>query len=215
MPTAPQDQSVDVFGDLGSYRRAFVGMGQRWVHFRQAGSGPVVVMLHQSPQNSRMWLEPMRALSRSYRVLAPDLPGFGYSDTLDVAQPTIETLANGARFVNPNHDYVKLTHGRLGVRGVGPFDITITNDKITGSVDGDTRTIVVTKPDEIVRPMYHLNGQFWYAGIADDSSPHLGRTDPQFDLALGVTAGKHTIEISEWKWPDLPPSVDRLGIGEH
>lgn len=93
MPTATQDQSVDVFGDLGPSRRAFVAVGQRWVHFRQSGSGPVVVMLHQSPQNSRMWLEPMRALSRRYRVLAPDLPGFGYSDPLDVAQPTIADLS--------------------------------------------------------------------------------------------------------------------------
>jgi len=63
-----------------------------------------------------------------------------------------------------------------------------------------------------VRPMYHVDGQFWYAGIADDSSPYRGRTDPQFNLALGVTAGKHAVEVSEWTWPQLPPSVSRLGI---
>ena len=74
-------------------RRAFVRLGQRFVHYRQAGSGPVVVLLHQSPQNSRMWLEPMRRLSRDYRILAPDLPGFGYSDPLDVEQPTIADLS--------------------------------------------------------------------------------------------------------------------------
>lgn len=73
--------------------RAFVRLGRRFVHYRQAGSGPVLVMLHQSPQNSRMWLEPMRRLSRDYRVLAPDLPGFGHSDPLDMAQPSIADLS--------------------------------------------------------------------------------------------------------------------------
>jgi len=74
-------------------RRSFVRLGQRFVHYRHAGSGPVLVMLHQSPQNSRMWLEPMRWLCRDYQVLAPDLPGFGHSDPLDLVQPTIADLS--------------------------------------------------------------------------------------------------------------------------
>ena len=73
--------------------RAFVRIGQRFVHYRHAGSGPVLVMLHQSPQNSRMWLEPMARLARQYRVLAPDLPGFGESDPLDLPQPGIADLS--------------------------------------------------------------------------------------------------------------------------
>ncbi len=74
-------------------RRAFVCLGRGAVHYREAGSGPVLVMLHQSPQNSRMWLEQIAWLSRDYRVLVPDLPGFGYSDSLDLDQPGIGDLS--------------------------------------------------------------------------------------------------------------------------
>lgn len=76
-----------------SIRRAFVGVGERFVHYRYAGSGPVLVMLHQSPQNSRMWREPMEWLARDHLVLAPDLPGFGETDPLDLDQPSIADLA--------------------------------------------------------------------------------------------------------------------------
>lgn len=74
-------------------RRSFVRLGQRFVHYRHAGSGPVLVMLHQSPQNSRMWLDQIAELARDYRVLAPDLPGFGHSDPLDLPQPGIADLS--------------------------------------------------------------------------------------------------------------------------
>ena len=73
--------------------RAFVRIGQRFVHYRHAGAGPVLVMLHQSPQNSRMWLEQIEWLARDYRVLAPDLPGFGDTDPLAMDQPSIADLS--------------------------------------------------------------------------------------------------------------------------
>ncbi|MCH8477450.1 MAG: alpha/beta hydrolase [Wenzhouxiangella sp.] len=74
-------------------RRSFVRVGDGLIHFRHAGSGPALVMLHQSPQNSRMWLEQIERLAERYLVIAPDLPGFGWSDPLAVEQPTIEDLA--------------------------------------------------------------------------------------------------------------------------
>lgn len=74
-------------------RRAFARIGQRFVHYRHAGTGPVVVLLHQSPQNSSMWAEQMTWLARDYRVLAPDLPGFGHSDPLNLEQPSIADLS--------------------------------------------------------------------------------------------------------------------------
>ena len=109
------------------------------------------------------------------------------------------------RFVAPDPVYVKLTAGNVGVRGVGPFDLTFTADKITGTVEGPTRTIVTTFPAGIVRPMYRMDGNRWYAGWADDHSIVKGTANPQFGLAFGVTAGKHAVEVSEWKWPELPP----------
>lgn len=74
-------------------RRRFVRLGQRHVHFRFAGSGPALLLLHQSPQNSRMWLAMIERFADRYMVIAPDTPGFGYSDALETAEPSIAELA--------------------------------------------------------------------------------------------------------------------------
>ncbi|MEO6926798.1 MAG: alpha/beta fold hydrolase, partial [Rhodanobacter sp.] len=74
-------------------RRQFVRLGQRQVHFRFAGSGPTLLLLHQSPQNSRMWLAMIERFADRYTVIAPDTPGFGYSDALATPEPSIAELA--------------------------------------------------------------------------------------------------------------------------
>jgi pimeloyl-ACP methyl ester carboxylesterase len=39
--------------------RHFVDINGRQVHYRRAGQGPALLLIHQSPQNSRMWAEMM------------------------------------------------------------------------------------------------------------------------------------------------------------
>lgn len=75
-----------------SIQRSFVRIGERHVHLRHAGSGPALVLLHQSPQNSRMWLDMIGRFADRYTVIAPDTPGFGYSDPLSIAAPSIADL---------------------------------------------------------------------------------------------------------------------------
>ena len=119
---------------------------------------------------------------------------------------------NTVRFIAPAPVYVKLTSGNVGVRGVGPFDLTFTADGITGTVERATRTLVTTIPEKIRRPMYHLDGNRWYAGWADDHSIIKGTATPQFGIGFGVTAGKHTVEIREWTYPALPPVPARARV---
>jgi pimeloyl-ACP methyl ester carboxylesterase len=71
----------------------FVDVAGRRVFVRFAGIGPAVLLLHQSPQNSRALIPWIERLSKSYSVFAPDTPGFGYSDPLPLAQPTIPDYA--------------------------------------------------------------------------------------------------------------------------
>ncbi len=54
--------------------------GKLKIHFRDAGTGPAVVLLHGFPFASELWEPQIRELSRHYRVIAPDLRGFGASD---------------------------------------------------------------------------------------------------------------------------------------
>jgi pimeloyl-ACP methyl ester carboxylesterase len=52
------------------------------VFYRAAGdpAAPVVVLLHGFPASSFMFRELMPRLADSYRVIAPDLPGFGFTE---------------------------------------------------------------------------------------------------------------------------------------
>ena len=50
------------------------------LHYTAAGSGPPIVFLHGFPDHGMGWRRQMEALSSRYRVLAPDLRGFGRSD---------------------------------------------------------------------------------------------------------------------------------------
>jgi pimeloyl-ACP methyl ester carboxylesterase len=71
----------------------FIDVAGRRVFVRFAGSGPAVLLLHQSPQNSRALTPWIERLSAHYSVFAPDTPGFGFSDPLPLAQPTIPDFA--------------------------------------------------------------------------------------------------------------------------
>ena len=52
------------------------------VFYRAAGelSAPVILLLHGFPASSFMFRELMPRLADQYRVIAPDLPGFGFTD---------------------------------------------------------------------------------------------------------------------------------------
>lgn len=50
------------------------------IHYAALGEGPLIVMLHGFPDYWYTWRHQMAALSRDYRVVAPDLRGYNLSD---------------------------------------------------------------------------------------------------------------------------------------
>ena len=78
---------------MQTIREQFVQVHERHVFVRYAGRGPALLLLHQSPQNSRALIPWIERLAQSYAVFAPDTPGFGFSDPLPLAQPTIPDYA--------------------------------------------------------------------------------------------------------------------------
>jgi len=56
--------------------------GTRQVHYRRGGQGPAVLLLHQSPQSSREMEPVIRAWGDRFTLIAPDTPGYGYSEPL-------------------------------------------------------------------------------------------------------------------------------------
>jgi pimeloyl-ACP methyl ester carboxylesterase len=81
-------------------QRGYISVGGRRVHYRRAGNGPPLVMLHGSPGDSEMLVEEMSVAARRFTCFALDTPGFGGSDPLpgqvltvrDLAQATAEAI---------------------------------------------------------------------------------------------------------------------------
>ncbi len=76
--------------------RDFVYVGERPVHYRIAGEGPPVILLHQSPRNSAELVPLMRILAHHFLVIAPDTPGYGQSGPVapSPSEPDIDVFAD-------------------------------------------------------------------------------------------------------------------------
>lgn len=65
----------------------------RKVHYRRCGEGPPLLMVHQSPRSSAEYVELMEKWGEHFTCIAPDSPGFGYSDPLP-GEPGIADFAD-------------------------------------------------------------------------------------------------------------------------
>lgn len=76
-------------------KRSYAVVGDRHVHYRQCGKGPVLVLLHASPVSSQVFEHDyIPIFAEKFTCIAPDTPGNGYSDPLpDPESSTIEDYA--------------------------------------------------------------------------------------------------------------------------
>ncbi|MEO9599480.1 alpha/beta fold hydrolase [Parasphingorhabdus sp.] len=66
---------------------------KRRVHYRLAGKGPPLLMVHQSPRSSKEYEPLMQKWANHFTCIAPDTPGFGQSDALS-GKPEINEYAD-------------------------------------------------------------------------------------------------------------------------
>jgi magnesium chelatase accessory protein len=62
--------------------------GMRW-HVQQTHEGPPLLLVHGTGASTHSWRDIIPILARQYAVLAPDLPGHGYSGPVSSARSTI------------------------------------------------------------------------------------------------------------------------------
>jgi len=107
--------------------------------YREAGSNnaPVILLLHGYPTSSHMFRNLIPILSGKYHVIAPDLPGFGYSDAPDHQQFQY-TFDNLAKTMQAFIDELGLKRFALYVFDYGAptgFRLALANpEKITGII---------------------------------------------------------------------------------
>jgi pimeloyl-ACP methyl ester carboxylesterase len=78
---------------MRTVERRYLSVDGRRVHYRRAGSGPPLVMLHGSPGDSAMLAGEMAVLAGRFTCFALDTPGFGGSDPLPGDSLTVPQLA--------------------------------------------------------------------------------------------------------------------------
>jgi pimeloyl-ACP methyl ester carboxylesterase len=80
--------------------RHYLTVNGRLVHYRRCGSGPPLIMVHQSPRSSAEYEGLMRQWGADFTCIAPDTPGFGQSHPLAKPDPDINDYADAlAEFI--------------------------------------------------------------------------------------------------------------------
>ncbi len=74
--------------------RHVVEVDGRFVHYRRCGSGPPLLMVHQSPRSSAEYVPLMRAWGARFTCIAPDTPGFGQSDPLPRPDASVDDFGD-------------------------------------------------------------------------------------------------------------------------
>jgi pimeloyl-ACP methyl ester carboxylesterase len=82
-PTSPADQTTTMnTSNLPITELKIVEADGIKIFYREAGpaDGPVLLLLHGYPTSSHMFRHLMPRLASTFRVIAPDLPGFGFTE---------------------------------------------------------------------------------------------------------------------------------------
>jgi pimeloyl-ACP methyl ester carboxylesterase/alkylhydroperoxidase family enzyme len=126
------------------------------IFYREAGpeDGPVVLLLHGFPTSSHQYRGLIDRLADKYRVIAPDLPGFGFSDAPD-AKSFGYTFDHVAEVMESFTDALKL--GRFAIY---VFDY--------GAPVGFR--LAVSRPERIAA-LISQNGNAYEEGLSDGWNP--------------------------------------------
>ena len=79
-PTATAPDAAQNLPQVEGITHRFIKADGLRIHVAEAGEGPPVLLLHGWPQHWYMWRRVMERLAPHFRLLAPDLRGFGWTD---------------------------------------------------------------------------------------------------------------------------------------
>jgi pimeloyl-ACP methyl ester carboxylesterase len=109
------------------------------IFYREAGpvDAPVVLLLHGYPTSSHMFRNLIPILSEKYHVIAPDLPGFGFTDAPNYKEFTY-TFDNLTKYIQGFVDQLGLKRFAIYVFDYGApvgYRLAVANpEKITGII---------------------------------------------------------------------------------
>lgn len=202
--------------ELGGARMAsgFVPLDGGAIHYLEGGQGHPVVLLQGAGGGAANWYRVFPALTASFRVLAPDLPGFGLSDAVPITLPLGSHAA-------------RLVRRWLQALGIGRFDVVGTSFgglialRLSLEWPGAVRRLVVLDSAGLGRALpvlVRLAGRRPLGRLALE--PSLSGTRWQFRLLLtadrsriGPEHERALVEYLYWSSAAAPPGTMAEALG--
>lgn len=112
---------------MAEWEHEFTNVNGIRIHYVSAGAGPLVVLLHGFPQFWYVWRHHINALAKHFRVVVPDLRGYGSTDkpsevsayNLSVLADDIEGLIQSLGYAKAHivgHDWGGAIAWRMAIR---------------------------------------------------------------------------------------------------
>jgi 3-oxoadipate enol-lactonase len=157
---------------------AYVQIDDVRLAYDDVGSGPELLLVHGYPFNRSMWAEQVDALSKTFRVITPDLRGFGESDISE----GVSTMNRMAQDVVRLMDALEISSAIIGGLSMGGYVVLAFYkqfaSRVRGLVLADTRAQADTEEAKQVRTQQAeqilASGM---AGVTDAMLPKLLTTE--------------------------------------
>jgi pimeloyl-ACP methyl ester carboxylesterase len=165
------------------------------IFYREAGpaDAPVLLLLHGFPSSSHMFRELIPRLATKYRVIAPDLPGFGFTEVPE-ARSYIYTFANVAQTMESFVNALELKQFALYIFDYGaPVGLRLAlNDpkRVTGIVS--------------------QNGNAYLEGLGDGWDPIRMYWKEPTKENRDVLRGFLTLEATRWQYTNEVPNAHKI-----
>lgn len=166
------------------------------IFYRHAGDpkAPTILLLHGYPTSSHMFRNLIPLLARHYHVIAPDLPGFGFT-TVPESRSYTYTFANLASTISAFVDALSLTRYAIYI-----FDY--------GAPTG--LRLALNRPEQVAA-IVTQNGNAYLEGLGKDfwapAQKYWASGSAQDREAL---RGVFTLESTKWQYTNGSPNPDAI-----
>ncbi|HKG61216.1 MAG TPA: alpha/beta fold hydrolase [Pyrinomonadaceae bacterium] len=143
--------------------------------YTDTGVGRPIVLIHGYPFNRSLWTEQIPSLSNSYRIIAPDLRGFGDSEASSQDISTMNQLAADVAALMDHLEIPRATIGGLSMGGyVALAFYKQFHSRVRALILADTRAQADTEEAKQTRAQQAQKAlSEGMAGIADAMLPKL------------------------------------------
>lgn len=181
------------------------------IFYREAGpkDAPTILFLHGFPSSSRMFESLFPLLSTQYHLVAPDYPGFGYSDAPDPQQFQY-TFDHLAAIIEAFTDKIGLTQYTLYMQDYGGpvgFRLALANpDKVKSMIIQNAVSHI-----EGLSPLWDTRKAFWQNRSAHEEEVKANFASFQATKQRHVGTDPHPEHINPDTWTDEYAFLTRPG----